>query len=189
MSKLANFIKKWEGGLSNDPSDTASSNPAPCSFKGKSGYHTNKGITWSTFKTHAPRFGYKADCETFFNMPDDLWFKILTKVYAGAFPLDKIKHLPSIQAVIITWAWGSGVAGAERRLANFQREVMGFTSSNITPSQIVENFRSRINPVNEKEWFNKLCDRRLEDFKKMATWSAHGNGWTARLNDFRKTFA
>lgn len=188
MKRLANFIKKWEGSLSRDTKDTASNNPSPCIHNGVTGWHTNKGITWATFKQHAPRFGYKADCETFLNMPDDLWFQILSKVYAGAFPLEKIKHLPSIQAVIITWAWGSGVAGAESRLANFQREVMGIVDSNITPSEIVDNFKKRITPVNEKEWFNKLCDRRLQDFQKMASWEAHGQGWTRRLNDFRATF-
>src|SRR5690606_10527030 len=105
--------------------DTASSYPAPWSYKGQTGWHTNKGITYQTFVSNASRLGYEATAENFFKMPDEIWLKILKGVYMKAFPLDRISHLPRIQAVIITWAWGSGPAGAERYLANFQRQVMG----------------------------------------------------------------
>lgn len=189
LGKLSKFIQKWEGGLSRDTKDTASSNPAPWTYKGQTGWHTNKGITYSAFVSNANRLGYAPTAENFFTMPDAIWYKILKEVYVKGFPIEKIAHLPRIQAVIITWAWGSGIGGAELRLARFQREVMGIQDSNITRTEIVDNFKKRITPLNELEWFNKLCDRRLADFKKMSSWSAHGNGWTNRLNDFRKTFA
>lgn len=188
ISKLVPFIQKWEGGLSRDPNDTASSNPAPWPYKGLTGWHTNKGITYTTFISNASKLGYEPTKENFFNMPDELWLKILKGAYVAAFPVDKIAHLPRIQAVIITWAWGSGQSGAERYLANFQREEMGIVDSNITPEEIVKNFKKKINPVNESVWFEKLCKRRLEDMRKMRTWSAHGRGWTNRINDFRNTF-
>lgn len=37
VSNIRPFIQKWEGGLSKNPNDTASSNPAPCTYKGVSG--------------------------------------------------------------------------------------------------------------------------------------------------------
>lgn len=171
IQKLVPFIKKWEGGLSRDPNDTAGSNPAPWPYNGKTGWHTNKGITYSTFVGNAKKLGYEASKENFFNMPDELWLKILKGAYVNAFPVDKIAHLPRIQAVIITWAWGSGQSGAERYLANFQREEMGIQSNNITPDEIVKNFKRKINPVNEAIWFEKLCKRRLEDMRKMRRWA------------------
>lgn len=189
ISKLEPFIKRWEGKRSRDPKDSAASDPAPWAFQGLTGWHTVMGITYTAFKTTAPKVGYAVTAENFFNMPNDLWFKILEHGYMKPFPLSKISHLPRIQAVIITWAWGSGVGGTEKYLANFQRQVMGIQDSNITPTEIVENFKKRINPLNEKEWFLKLCDRRAQDFSKMATYSVHGKGWINRLNDFRKTFA
>ncbi len=189
ISKLSPFIAKWEGGLSRDSSDTASSHPAPWEYNGKTGWHTNKGITYQTFSGNAKRLGYVASKENFFNMPDEIWLKILKEVYVKAFPIEKIAHLPRIQAVIITWAWGSGTSGAETRLARFQREEMGIQDANITPEEIVKNFRNKITPVNELEWFNKLCDRRKTDFQKMSTCSAHCKGWLRRLDDFRQTFA
>ncbi len=188
LQRLASFIKKWEGGLSRDPNDSASRTPAPWSYRGKTGWHTNKGVTYATFKRYAPSLGYEVTPENFFSMPDPLWLGILKKGFMKSWPLHKIDHLPRIQAVIITWAWGSGNSGAESRLARFQREEMGIKDSNITKAEIVDNFKKRVNILNEKYWFHKLCDRRLQDFKKMRSWPVHGRGWTRRLNDFRKTF-
>lgn len=189
ISKLSVFIKKWEGGLSRDPADNASSYPAPWVYNGKTGWHTNKGITYKTFKANAARLGYEASADNFFKMPDSIFISILKNVYAAGFPLSEIDDLPRIQAVIITWAWGSGLFGAEKYLADFQREEMGIKDSNITKAEIVKNFSKEITPLNEKEWFNKLTARRLADFKKMSDWPKYGAGWTNRLNDFKKTFA
>lgn len=186
LNKLVPFITKWEGGLSRDPADTASSHPAPWSYKGKTGWHTNKGVTYATFKSAAARHGFANNAKNFFEMPDWIWIRILKDGFMRPWPLDQIDHLPRIQAVIITWAWGSGNGGAERRLANFQREVMGIVDSNITKAEIVANFNKRITPLNERAWFLKLCDRREADFKTMSTWNVHGRGWINRLNDFRK---
>jgi lysozyme family protein len=49
-SKIIPHILQWEGGLSRNPADTASKNPAPCSYNGKTGYHTNKGVTYTTLQ-------------------------------------------------------------------------------------------------------------------------------------------
>ena len=188
LRKLVPFIQKFEGGLSRDPNDTASRFPAPWSYNGKTGWHTNKGITYNTFKNSASRLGYAPTAKNFFEMPDDIWMKILKGGYMSTYPLDDINHLPRIQAVIITWAWGSGVSGSEVRLARFQREEMGIVDSNITREEIVANFKKKISPVNERMWFNKLCDRREADFRKMGTFPVHGRGWLKRLAEFRKLF-
>jgi lysozyme family protein len=189
LKKLIPFITRWEGGLSRATTDTASHNPAPWSYSGKTGWHTNKGITYSTFVSLAKKIGYAITPSNFFTMPDSLWFKILQSGYMKAYPLHLINHLPRVQAVIITWAWGSGTAGSERRLANFQRQVMGIRDSNITKSEIVNNFLTRISPRNELKWFQALCDRREADFRRMSTFAANGRGWLRRLADFRITFA
>lgn len=186
--KLVAYIQKWEGGLSRDPKDTASKNPAPWTHNGLTGWHTNKGVTYETFSSLATSLGYAPTAQNFFTMPDDIWYKILWNGYAKPFQLERINHLPRIQAVIISWAWGSGVGGATTRLARFQREVMGIQDGNITTLEIVGYFNQLVTAKNEIEVFNKLCDRRLQDFQKMPSWNAHGKGWTNRLNDFRKTF-
>lgn len=188
LDKLIPFIQETEGGLSRDPADTASSYPAPWSYDGKRGWHTNKGITYKTFVGNAQKLGYAATADNFFTMPDHIWLSILKGSYMAAFPLEQINHLPRIQAVIITWAWGSGTSGANTRLARFQREEMGVSDSDISPAEIVDNFNSRINSFNEREWFLRLCNRREADFRKMPTCHKHCKGWIKRLNVFRKLF-
>jgi len=188
LEKLIPFVEQWEGGLSRKTSDTASSHPAPWVYNGESGWHTNKGVTYSTFVSLASQIGYAITPENFFNMSNDLWIKILKVGFMAPYPLERINHLPRIQAVIITWAWGSGLSGSERRLANFQREEMGIKDSNITKAEIVENFRNMITRSTELMWFYKLCARRASDFKKMSTYAFNGRGWLRRLSDFKRTF-
>ena len=67
---IISFIKSKEGGLSSATTDTASRNPSPCG-NGSNGqpYHTNKGVTWSTFSSNASSLGYSASCSNFLNMP------------------------------------------------------------------------------------------------------------------------
>lgn len=191
MDKLIPFILKKEGGLSRDPQDTASKNPAPWPYDNgngmQTGWHTNKGVTYTTFIGNASKAGYAPTADNFFKMPNNVWRPVL-RAYEEAFPIERIKHLPKIQAVIITWAWGSGPHGTETRLARFQREVMGIEDDNITRAEIVENFRRRITRANEEMWFQKLNDRRAEDFAKMPTFSAHGRGWLKTLKRFRVLF-
>lgn len=187
-SKLIPFVKKWEGGLSRDPDDNASSDPAPWTYKGKSGYHTNMGVTYSTFKSMAGKVGYEVTAQNFFNMSNAIWYGILKHGYMKSYPLEKLNHLPRIQAVIITWAWGSGTGGSERHLANFQREHFGIKDSDITKAEIVKNFTERVNPLNEKAIFNLLCNERESFFKRHEDYWKYGKGWLNRLNDFRATF-
>lgn len=189
LLKLVPFIQKFEGGLSRDPRDNASVSPAPWSHDGQTGWHTNKGVTYATFKSLASRAGYEPTKENFFNMPDEIWMKILKVGYMKAFPLDQIPMLPRIQAVMISWAWGSGAGGAERELAKFQRKYFGIKDSNITPSEIVANFKKHVNPLNEAQWFAKLCDEREAFFRSHSDFPTFGKGWLRRLNEFRKLFA
>lgn len=188
LKKLAPFIGKHEGGLSSDPVDNASSFPSPWLYKGLPA-HTNRGVTYSTFVSMAGKLGYEVNRKNFMEMPDSIWARITSNGYWDLYPMDEISHLPRIQAVIFTWAWGSGGGGSEKLLANFQREVMGIKDSNITKQEIVSNFKKHINPANELKWFNKLCDRRAEDFSEMADYWKYKNGWLNRLSEFRKLMA
>jgi hypothetical protein len=112
------FIKKWEGGLSNDPNDPASVFPMPCYYAGESGWHTNKGITWQTFSSYASSLNYTASCSNFILMPDNIWLKVFKKKFWDAFLLDTYNS-QSIADIIVSWAWGSGMTGAYRQLAKF----------------------------------------------------------------------
>jgi len=77
LEKYVAFTKKWEGGLSRDTSDSASSYPCPTKHDGKSGWHTNAGITYAAWVQY---FGKDND-ERFFLMAPEDWFKVFKKGY------------------------------------------------------------------------------------------------------------
>jgi hypothetical protein len=100
------FLKK-EGGLSRATTDSASSNPAPCPYNGKSGYHTNKGVTWSSFVGLSKKLGYTASCQLFFEMPASIWGLIFKNGYWNFWQCDSIPY--QSLADFMTWTvWGSG---------------------------------------------------------------------------------
>ncbi len=195
IGKLKPLLAKYEGGLSRDSDDNASAYPAPWEWRDpkdgvmKSGWHTNKGVTYQTFKGMASKLGYKATAKNFFEMPDKIWVDIISKGFWEMYPMDEISHLPRIQAVIFTWTWGSGPGGSEKYLAAFQREVMGIKDSNITKAEIVANFKRHVNSLNEKKVFLQLCERRAQDFSQMADYWKYKNNWLKRLNEFKNLFS
>jgi lysozyme family protein len=104
--KAIPYYLKKEGCLSRATTDTASRNPAPCTINGKTGWHTNKGVTWSTFKANE-NLGYTANCENFRNMPPNIWGLIYKKRFWNFWDSDNIPY-QSI-ADFMTWSvWGSG---------------------------------------------------------------------------------
>lgn len=189
LKKIGTFIQRWEGDKGRGVHDNASSFPAPWEYEGKTGWHTSRGVTFRTFSLNASKLGYKVTPENFFNMPDSIWWAILSNVIMKPWNLDAINHLSRIQAVIIDWSFNSGPAGAERYLANFQRQVMGIKDSNITKQEIVDNFKKYVTPLNEKEIFLALCQRRKEDYAKMSDFQVYGRGWFNRVESLKKEFA
>jgi hypothetical protein len=184
FKRYLKFNKVAEGGLSRAKTDSASSYPCPYTYEGRTDWHTNKGITWKTFSGLAAKLGYEASAKNFFVMPKSLWLKILKGGYWHPFNLDNCKS-PELAVLIVSWAWGSGVGGAEGRLARWQRKHLGIVDNDITPFEITENFNK--SKVSNKKLFNMLCDQRALDFAAMNQ-PANLKGWLARLERFRKEF-
>lgn len=176
--KLINFVKKWEGGLSRDKADTASSYPCPTPFAGKTGWHTNKGITYTAWTKY---FGTQND-DRFFEMNNEDWALIAMSGYWKAMKCDEV--IEPINFILFSWAWGSGSSGATKLL----QSIVGTKKDGIIGKQTIGALNVFIGTYGKKGAFDKLCDERLEAFKKMKTWNIHGKGWSNRLTDFRKTF-
>ena len=94
---LISFIKKWEGGFSNHPNDT--------------GGATMKGITLATYTTYRKNKGLPAPTvEELKKITDKEWEEIFTQYYWNPCKADYVQN--QINAcVLVSWAWGSGVAG------------------------------------------------------------------------------
>jgi len=182
------FIKKFEGGLSKSPYDTAKDNPSPCRYKREMGWHTNKGIQWIVFKENAGSLGYDASCNNFLAMPDDIWLKIYKNKYWDRFYLDTMKSQP-IANVIVTWAWGSGVGGGYSQLAKFINKTYGQSYSTsysaANAKTLVLFLDEKAKQVGEKKLFEQLVEWRKNYFISLNQ-PANLNGWLKRLDEFKK---
>lgn len=175
------FVKKWEGGKSRATTDSASN------YGGPGGVHTNKGITWATYKGSAKLCGYTPTAEDFLNMSDKRWLQIFDKIYWDKWQGDKLMvRDPFLAFFVVQFAWGSGNKGAEIQLAKFQRKYMGIIDNDITPTEIVKNFI--VTPIPIPVLAKQLINFKANYFKSLNQ-PANIKGWLNRLNDFEKKFA
>lgn len=184
------FIKKWEGGLTNDPRDVGpASYPAPCVYLGQTGWHTNKGIIYQTFESNAAKLGYAPSCENFIRMPDHIWLKIYKVSYWDKFFLDTYRS-QAIADLIVSLAWGSGVGGAYKQLAKFLNTNYGTNLPATTSGYNTANAK-RIRDV-----FNQVTRTAASEKRVHAKFIAHYRqfyislnnptyikGWLRRVND------
>lgn len=173
------YTKKWEGGLSRDTADTASKNPAPCTYNGKTGWHTNKGVTWGTFQANATKLGYKADCATFFAMPEDVWAKIMKVLFWDKVYGDEILS-QAIAMYMFEYAWGYGEYGALNHMKQFFT-AQGKTVKNYKDIATLVNLQSE---VNEKKLYDALIAFK-ENKIKSSSQTKFIKGWLNRLEDFK----
>jgi hypothetical protein len=186
-TKIITFIKSKEGGLSSATTDTASNSPSNCG-KGSNGkpYHTNKGVTWSTFKGLSSKLGYSASCDNFMKMPDDIWGKIYKDGYWNPMQGDRIQN-QAIANTFVEMAWGSGVGsntstrGAIPYLKNFFKSKYNKNFSNIT--EIVDYVNELDNNGQTPELFEKLYDFRKSLYTSFNQ-PSNIKGWFNRLDAF-----
>jgi lysozyme family protein len=182
IEKYVKFTKKWEGGLSRDKADSASSYPCPTPYKGKTGYHTNVGIT---YKAWVSFFGTDNDAR-FYLMNADDWFTIFKKGYWDGVRGDAYNS-QNIAIFVTGMAWGSGVKQASKSLqiainhCGKQCEVDGI----IGVKTIL-----LANSIEPKKLFDALTAERERFFYAIGVGknAKFLTGWLNRLNDYRFTF-
>jgi len=184
---IISFIKLKEGGLSSATTDTASKNSAPCG-NGSNGkpYHTNKGVTWATFKGLSSSLGYSASCTNFIEMPDSIWGKIYKESYWDKMQGDRVKN-QAIANTFVEMAWGSGVGsntstrGAIPYLKNFFKKDYNKSFSTIT--EIVDYVNQLDSQGKSPELFEKLFDFRKNLYVSFNQ-PSNLKGWLNRLDSF-----
>ncbi|WP_308592627.1 glycosyl hydrolase 108 family protein [uncultured Porphyromonas sp.] len=94
---LAPYIKKWEGGFVNDPTDR--------------GGATNKGVTLSTYTQYCMRKGYpRPTVDRLRRLTDAEWLDILKSMYWDRWQADRIES-QGVANILVDWVWGSGAYG------------------------------------------------------------------------------
>lgn len=172
------FTKQAEGGLSRAKTDTASKDPVPDG----SGYHTNKGITWTTFKRYAPILGYTATPELFYKMPEWIFLGIFEGYWKSAG-----SHLIKSQAmatIVFQSLWGGGHASLIKDIQAFL--VKKGYSKVIVDSELGPNTAQAINNYclsksKEKQLYDYTFNERLKYLRSLSTYKDNGQGWENRM--------
>lgn len=166
-------LLKVEGGLSKSKHDKASANPVPDG----SGYHTNKGVTWTTFSNLSKKLGYKPDIDLFYKMPDSLVGLIFKNEYWDKVYGDKINS-QGIAENIADWAYHSGPGTAVKQVKKF----LGMPAK-----ASAEDFITRINrTIDEKSFIKQLIEYR-KNWLIALPGTANDAGWLNRLNSLYKS--
>lgn len=181
-TNIRSFIQAWEGGLSRDPGDSASSFPAPWPWKDpkdgivKTGWHTNTGVTYKSFVGLAPKLGYELKPDTFFVMPDKVWGGIYKVGYWDKWYLDKMNS-QAIADLIADFAWGSGVNGSFQSVRKYLAVKGHPVNSTLEAVQAI----NKLSLLHEEKTFLELVDHREKFFRSLADFSLYGQGWLNRL--------
>ncbi len=186
---VALFLEK-EGGMSRAKTAKASANPAPCKITVKgsthSDWHTNKGVTWTTFKQLAPQLGYKADCQLFADMPHDIWLKIFRHGYWTPWDLDKVRS-NLVAWTVVWWSWGSGIGGAQKSLVKFLKKQGIEADSKTEITQALDTLAAR---MGEARLFDLMTEHRLAFYRSLDSAPANYKGWSnayAKFAEFAKS--
>lgn len=174
--------KKWEGGLSKATTDTASSFPSPYYHNGSYGWHTNKGVTYKTFKAGAERLGYSDTKENFIFMSDEIWLKIAKDLYWDMLSLDVMKS-QAIAQLFFSWVWASGYGWRNRLQRYLLTKGINWSKDNL------KGFSEIINALVQKQGEKKTFDELIEQYKQFyisLNQPANLGGWLNRLNDLKK---
>jgi lysozyme family protein len=166
------LIRKEEGGLSKATTDKAHLDPVPDG----SGYHTNKGITWSTFKTSAPKCGFVATPELFYAMPDYVWEAIFKHVFWDAIQGDKIES-QAIADTLFDWSWASGAFEAIKEIQRFMKIAVDGVMGPLTLKWI-----NSIAAANEQRFNDEFSAYKLNWYLSLGPeYEANFEGWKNRL--------
>lgn len=177
-----NFIKKWEGGLTGHPSDSASASPAPCGNDPKynAPYHTNKGVTWATYSSSVS----SPNCAEFLAMPDAVWLYIWKTKYWDKVQGDALQN-QAIANAYASWAWGSGVGGANNLMKSMLMQEYGYTFTEVASPYNRTIILNQLSQQDAAGLFDTMIVTRENFFRGLSTFNTFGSGWLNRLDDFR----
>jgi lysozyme family protein len=192
MAKLTEdflqHVAKFEGGLSADPRDKASSFSS--NYLMKSGkfkglpVHTNKGVTYRTWVTYANKKGFTPTGDNFIDMTKAQWFDIAKVLYWDASWCDRIDS-QGVAEILFEARWGGGFTTMMRDLQRYLN-LMGANPKLVVDGAIGTNSVNAINKFtknanNEKSLIKHLTEKRLEYLRGLSDWGTFGKGWTSRV--------
>lgn len=176
--KYNQHVLTWEGKTSKDPQDGA----AKCVSPGM--VHTNKGVTYCTFKQYAASLGITPVTHSrFLSLTDNEVARFIFKFYEN---IQGHKFPDSIALSLLETHWLSGPDIPKNTL------IKALQSFNMNPKSYTDAIKLS-NEVNEKELFKAYNDIRYNFLVNILgskpKYSKYKDGWKNRLNSFIGSFA
>ena len=181
FNNIVPLTKKWEGGLSRATSDTASKNPSPYTYKGKTGWHTNKGVTYTTFVDASKKLGFENNASNFLTMPDDLWNRIAKTFYWDGLSLDNLKS-DAVSFQLFSWYWGAGTGWFPRMQRYLSQKGIKW---NKTPKTLYQAINILLQKQGEKKTVDELQQQQIDFYKNLGQ-PKNEKGWINRVIDTTK---
>lgn len=176
------IVVRSEGGVSKDPTDTASRWPVPDG----TGNHTNKGVTWQTFSSLAGKLGYVATPALFYAMPQNIWEKIFKNQYWDKIGGDALKS-DAVAILLADWSFGSGSYAVKNLQQVLNRTP--FNKGLVVDGGIGPKTIAAANSVNQWQLLDKLQAERIDFINQIIannpTQARFRNGW---MDDALHTF-
>lgn len=172
------YLLKEEGGKSSNTRDSA----AQCApYTGA--VHTNKGVTFCTFRTYAGTLNVlPVTYEHFLNLTDAEAAKFLYLYYQGAGG----DQLPDWLGISMTEvAWGSGPEIAVKTL---QRALNALGASLRVDGVLGPLTRHAVNITDRRALFQAFWKERDRWLRSLDDWKIFGENWSSRMARFIKRF-
>jgi len=176
------YIKKWEGGLSHNPKDSASKNPVPSTpeYPNNKGTHTNMGITWPAW---AAIFGRSDESVAdFYEMPKDKWVMVY-KWYWDIVGASNINN-QIIAELLADWAWGSGTNACFQLQQFLVAQGKMIEVDGRVGKKTIHALNELIKDESPIDIYKALFKWRVEWIKRLPSFRDFGRGWMNRLMDF-----
>lgn len=173
------YLLAREGGKSSNQQDNA----AGCAPQ-PGGVHTNKGVTYCTFKAYAQGLGVvPVTYEHFLKLTDAEAAKFLYLYYQGAGG----PKLPDWLGISMTEvAWGSGPEVAVKTL---QRALNSLGNHLVVDGDLGPLTLQGVARTDGRSLFNAFWKERLRWLKTLDDWQYYGKNWSDRITIFMKKFA
>lgn len=179
--KIVPLLKDVEAGLSKATTDKAHLDPVPDG----SGNHTNKGITWTTFKAAAPKCGFVATPELFYAMPDYVWGAIFKGLYWDKIAGDKINS-QAIADTMVDWAYLSGPGTVVRKMQQFLKLQADGMIGPVTLNAINTAYNFGLASQTEREFNDSFSAYKIKWLISLPDEEENYEGWKNRCARIHK---
>ncbi len=171
-------ILKWEGKTSKDPRDTTA---ARCVSPGM--IHTNKGVTYCTFKEMAASLGITPVTHArFLKLTDQEVGRFIFRFYQN---VNGQKWPDSLAVAMVEAAWLSGKQRAEKHLLDALADL-GQTVYTITDAE------RAVKSIPEQKLFDAYLKRRraylIDYLGNSPKYAVFKKGWNNRLTEFQTKY-